>query len=187
MTPQDHNKTLGIMHMVYGGFHALMLLVAVFFIFIGGGMAASGGGGGDPEAAAVMGTVFLLLGGLMVILFLMFGLMPLIAGYGMLQRKPWARTLGIVAAILAALNFPFGTALAVYSLWFLFGEGKQFYAGAAELGAPQQQWQGALNEQRPDYGWEAQRAPQGWEAQPAPQSREQKDYVPPQQPPDWRS
>jgi hypothetical protein len=31
MTPEEHNKTLGTLHLVYGGLHALLLLAASFF------------------------------------------------------------------------------------------------------------------------------------------------------------
>ena len=42
-----------------------------------------------------------------------------IAGWGLLQREPWARMLTIVLAFLALFNIPFGTALGIYSLWVL--------------------------------------------------------------------
>jgi len=42
-----------------------------------------------------------------------------LAGWGLLQREPWARMLTIVLAFLALFNIPFGTALGVYSLWVL--------------------------------------------------------------------
>jgi len=41
------------------------------------------------------------------------------AGVGLLQRQPWARTLGIVLGIIALFNVPFGTALGIYTLWVL--------------------------------------------------------------------
>lgn len=41
------------------------------------------------------------------------------AGWGLMQREPWARTLTIVLSFLALLNIPFGTALGIYSLWVL--------------------------------------------------------------------
>jgi hypothetical protein len=44
----------------------------------------------------------------------------LIGGYGLLKYWNWARILVIVIAILNLFNFPFGTALGVYSLWVLF-------------------------------------------------------------------
>lgn len=41
------------------------------------------------------------------------------AGWGLLERRPWARTLAIVLAVLALLDLPFGTALGIYTLWVL--------------------------------------------------------------------
>ena len=43
----------------------------------------------------------------------------LVAGWGLLQREPWARTLAIVMGVVHLLNVPFGTALGVYTLWVL--------------------------------------------------------------------
>jgi hypothetical protein len=43
----------------------------------------------------------------------------LIAGYSLLTRRPWGRIVAIVAAILALIKFPFGTALGIYTLWVL--------------------------------------------------------------------
>lgn len=43
----------------------------------------------------------------------------LIAGWGLFDRQPWARTLAIVLACFNLLNMPFGTALGVYTLWVL--------------------------------------------------------------------
>ncbi|GAC1355297.1 MAG: hypothetical protein NVSMB3_00260 [Acidobacteriaceae bacterium] len=40
-------------------------------------------------------------------------------GFSLLSRRPWARTLGIVAAVLALLKIPLGTALGIYTLWVL--------------------------------------------------------------------
>ena len=41
------------------------------------------------------------------------------AGWGLLQREPWARVLSLVLAFLALFHVPFGTALGVYTLWVL--------------------------------------------------------------------
>jgi hypothetical protein len=40
-------------------------------------------------------------------------------GWGLMNRRPWARTVAIVAAVLALLKFPIGTALGIYTLWVL--------------------------------------------------------------------
>jgi len=42
-----------------------------------------------------------------------------IAGWGLLQREPWARLLTLILAFLALIHVPFGTALGVYTLWVL--------------------------------------------------------------------
>jgi hypothetical protein len=42
-----------------------------------------------------------------------------LAGWGLLQRQPWARMLTIVLAFIALFHVPFGTALGIYSLWVL--------------------------------------------------------------------
>ncbi len=38
---------------------------------------------------------------------------------GLLNRRPWGRTVAIIVAILALVKFPFGTALGIYTLWVL--------------------------------------------------------------------
>lgn len=42
-----------------------------------------------------------------------------VTGIALLQRRSWARPLAIVAAFLSIIKLPFGTALAVYTLWVL--------------------------------------------------------------------
>jgi len=43
----------------------------------------------------------------------------LIAGWGLLDRQPWARTLAIVLGSFSLFDVPFGTALGIYTLWVL--------------------------------------------------------------------
>jgi hypothetical protein len=47
------------------------------------------------------------------------GVLGLIAGWGLMERQPWARTLGIVLGILALFHFGVGTVLGIYTLWVL--------------------------------------------------------------------
>ena len=170
MTPQDHNKVIGIMHLIWGGFNALIMLIFLPFI-----IALIIGGAADPEAGAPIVAIFSIFGAFMLLIALVFGLPPILAGYAMLKRKSWAKTWGIIAACVESLSFPFGTALCVYTLWFLFGrEGENFHRGGGAY-APQD-WRGSLRDGSA-YDWETQRARQ---------SSRQRDYVPPPQPPDWR-
>jgi hypothetical protein len=42
-----------------------------------------------------------------------------IAGWGLTKRDSWARILALVLAFISLFNIPFGTAIAVYTLWVL--------------------------------------------------------------------
>lgn len=45
--------------------------------------------------------------------------LALVAGFGLLNRRPWGRVVAIIAGILALIKFPIGTALGIYTLWVL--------------------------------------------------------------------
>ena len=56
-----------------------------------------------------------------------------LAGWGLLQREPWARLLALVLAFLALFHIPFGTALGIYTLWTLLpAESEQEYEQQAQ-------------------------------------------------------
>ena len=122
MTPEEHNKRLGVLHLAYGGLSALLLAVAafvslpVFYVFWH-----------EPGRHAPPFPFILMVLGVGLLAPLLFITPALVAGYGLRKRKSWGRTAGIVAAILMALNLPFGSALAIYTLWFLLGRGAQLY------------------------------------------------------------
>jgi hypothetical protein len=42
-----------------------------------------------------------------------------VAGWGLLQREPWARVIALVLGFISLFNVPFGTAVGVYTLWVL--------------------------------------------------------------------
>ena len=84
-----------------------------------------------------MGGIFLILAIVVGIIILAIAAVTLLAGWKMLKEKSGARTLGIIASIIALLSFPLGTALGIYGLWFLFGDaGKNFYAGNSASSFP---------------------------------------------------
>ena len=51
-----------------------------------------------------------------------FGVLHLVLAWGLFERAPWARMLGLVIGFLALLRFPLGTALGIYTLWVLLPE-----------------------------------------------------------------
>jgi len=59
-------------------------------------------------------------------------ILSLMAGWGLLERQPWARMLAIVLGVLHLINMPFGTALGAYTLWVLLpAESEAEYARMA--------------------------------------------------------
>jgi hypothetical protein len=108
MTSEQHNRYVAYSLLGYAGFQLFWLFVMVlWFVFIFGTI------GPAPPA------LFLWLAGtMMFIFFSIFTVPSVVAGWAMIKRKPWARVAGIVAAALAAMSAPVGTAACVYSLWF---------------------------------------------------------------------
>ena len=161
MTPTGHNRTLGLLHLLYGVFCIGLLIVATFLI--SGTIDAMAVTRAQGDAVPVATLAVLIVGGVFISLVLITP--SFIAGYALLKRKQWARRIGIVAGVLAGLTFPFGTLLCVYTLWFLFGEkGKFLYHKAAYALPPEPEPRRRLKKLL----------------------RASEPYVPPTTPPDWR-
>lgn len=47
------------------------------------------------------------------------GVLGVIAGWGLYERRSWARMLAIVLGFLSLFHMPFGTAIGIYTLWVL--------------------------------------------------------------------
>jgi len=158
LTPEQHNKYLGISHLVYGGLFFLLMLGMLGFMAV---VVLSIPNGPNGPPAFFFALMFVFLG-------LFYGAMTVpsfFAGYGLLKRKKWAKTASIIAGVLSGMSFPMGTAVCVYTFWFLFSEpGKILYDKPAyALPAAHQEWTAE--------GTRVQREPQ---------------YVPPTTPPNWR-
>lgn len=123
MTPQEHNKYLAYSHLAYG---AVTLLFAMGFLGLFGAMIFAipdpPEGSGSPPPPAFFFIVLTFMG----LIYLAFTMPSFIAGYALLKRKRWARTASIVAGVIAAMFFPIGTAVCVYTLWFLMSEPGKF-------------------------------------------------------------
>ena len=49
----------------------------------------------------------------------LFGVLHLVLAWGLFEREPWARMLGLALGFLALPRFPLGTALGIYAFWVL--------------------------------------------------------------------
>jgi len=118
---KDHIKVLGILYIVSGAIGIFVALL--FFVIFGLGVIGIAGAAAqeDPEALIAIPIVGAL-GVLLVGLIAVSSVPGIIAGYGLLNYKPWARILGIVLSALNLTSVPIGTAIGVYGLWVLLNE-----------------------------------------------------------------
>ena len=118
----DHVKTLGILHIVYG---ILGVLAGIIILLIFGGLA------GVVSVAAHSGDALIavpILGGIgafIFILLLALSLPGIVAGFGLIEFRPWARMLTIILSALELMSVPIGTALGIYGLWVLLSPGAE--------------------------------------------------------------
>ncbi len=106
---EQHVKILGILHLVFS-VSGVLVAILIFFGAVGGGLLS-----GEAVGALVASSV----GFVVALIIIMLFVPGLLAGYGLLKFKSWARVLAIVLGALNILNFPFGTALGVYTIWAL--------------------------------------------------------------------
>ncbi len=104
-----HITILGWLHIALNVL-TLCIGVFVFFILIGAGLLAA-----DGEATSILAVVGTFVLGILVVV----SIPGILAGWGLLKRKSWARILALVIGFLSLMNFPFGTMLGVYTLWAL--------------------------------------------------------------------
>jgi hypothetical protein len=102
-----HLRTLGILWLVYSGLHLLQALVMTSFATYDWWFF-------DRMPFFVPGLIRAVGGFYMVV-----SLVGLLAGWGLLERRPWARLLAMILAVIALLKVPLGTALGIYTLWVL--------------------------------------------------------------------
>lgn len=103
-----HVRLLGILWMALSIFRLLPGFI-LFFVF-------------DPSHNFWFPGMPLFVHGIVrgvAVLLLAGGAVGIAAGWGLLERRPWARMLAIVLGFLNLLDMPFGTALGIYTLWVL--------------------------------------------------------------------
>lgn len=108
-----HVKVVAVLHLVFGTIGVLAASI-IFAIFgTAGGIVIWNG---EVGPAAIVGTIGLCIGGLIALL----SIPDIVGGWALLAEKSWARILMIVLGVLELINFPFGTALGIYTLWVMF-------------------------------------------------------------------
>jgi zinc-ribbon domain len=122
-----HLRVVGILWLIYGALH---LLAGAVFWAVGSAVTSGAPFGTWHMWQRWHPMMFpwpfhMLAGGMLTglaTLFVLIAIAGLLAGWGLLERKGWARTLVLVLAVLALFNLPWGTALGIYTLWVLLPE-----------------------------------------------------------------
>lgn len=104
---ERHIKIVGILYIALGVFGVLVAMVLLFVVGEGGPMM------GDRYSVEATKIVMAIVIGAL----LLFSVLGIIGGIGLLQRRSWARPLVIILAALNLFNFPLGTAVGIYALW----------------------------------------------------------------------
>jgi hypothetical protein len=134
-TSEQHNKYLAWAHLAYGTLSAVftlgfLLMFGSVFVFVARAPLENSA----PPPPPAFFFIFLLFFG---VFYAALALPSFVAGYALLKRKPWARIASIIAGVVAAMFFPIGTAICVYTLWFLLSEpGKILYDKPAQTLPP---------------------------------------------------
>lgn len=64
-------------------------------------------------------TVLSIIADVLAIVFIIVSIPGILAGLGLYKRKEWARVLTLILSVIEIFNFPFGTAIGIYSIWAL--------------------------------------------------------------------
>jgi hypothetical protein len=110
---QEHVRLLAIL---WFAFSALNALGGLILVILANTLFLHLHDMGAPEAPTGFLHPLLSFVGVFIIIK---GAAGFLAGWGLLQREPWARILVLILAFVSLISPPFGTALGVYTLWVL--------------------------------------------------------------------
>jgi hypothetical protein len=114
MSGDRHNTYISWAFLAFALFQSLIILfIGMLFALV-----LLLGSSDADLSAPVLALVF----AFVMFIHVMMTLPSFIAWRAMKHKRPWARTAAIIAAALAAMNAPIGTAVAVYALWFFVGD-----------------------------------------------------------------
>jgi hypothetical protein len=108
-----HVQIIAILWIISG----ILGLLLGFFVFL-----ALFGVSFIPNMGDIAPGILRLVAWIISLFFMTLTLPQIVGGVALLQRKEWGRILVLVVSFFHLVNFPFGTALAVYSLVILLRE-----------------------------------------------------------------
>lgn len=119
MPMKKHVQILAYLNIAFG-ILGLIFGIVVCLLLIGTGVVATLSAEGHDGILAM--NILSIIAVFAMGLFFLLSAPGIIAGFGLLRFKRWARILAIVLAFFGLFNIPVGTAISVYSFWVLFNE-----------------------------------------------------------------
>ena len=112
---REHVRLVGILWMAYSALYAVGGVVVIMVAQVIFGRVIHIPNGPPPEVTVWLRPILSFVGWLLLVK----AATGFIAGWGLLRRQEWARTVALVVGFVALLNVPIGTALGIYTLWVL--------------------------------------------------------------------
>ena len=109
---QNHLRIVSLLTLAGG---VIALIPALITLLVAGGLMSFGPFGENPGEMLLAGGIV----GFVALFLLLVSLPAVIAGFGLLARKSWARPLTLVIAVFNLFAFPIGTMLGIYQFWVL--------------------------------------------------------------------
>jgi len=106
---EKHINTVAALQIGLSIFNLLMALTFYSFLKLIGGFID------EPSGEMVLTIIANIAATILIIL----SIPGIIAGWGLYRRKEWARILTLILSVIGIFNFPFGTAIGIYSIWVL--------------------------------------------------------------------
>ncbi|MDD4148941.1 MAG: PrsW family glutamic-type intramembrane protease [Bacteroidales bacterium] len=110
---KNNLETLAVLHYVMGGLKMLSSLFVLIYVLMGAGMLTGGIYDGDTELQ-ILGGVFLFFGLLGFVIVIAFGIMSILTGRFLTQKKH--RMFCLIISALECFNAPLGTLLGVFTI-----------------------------------------------------------------------
>ncbi len=122
MNMEKHVTFVAVINIAFG-FLGIFIGIVLFVVLVGAGIISQ-----DPEAMKITTIVAIALACFLILT----SIPEIIGGFGLLKRKPWARVLILVIAVIDLMFIPIGTLIGIYELWVLLQEdtAKLFQASA---------------------------------------------------------
>ncbi|OIO92030.1 MAG: hypothetical protein AUK03_10245 [Anaerolineae bacterium CG2_30_64_16] len=119
MKPRSDGLTLISLYHFICGFVSLMVMCGLITVpFIVGLSTAAANDPDGATATAITGIVMLVIGAF----FLVIAMANLLVGWGIWQRREWARLGGLALSIFRLINIPLGTVIGGLIIWYLLRE-----------------------------------------------------------------